>query len=206
MAKTKKQGEGKKGSKGARSDRGVRVFVGTRKGLWTLTSDGARRSWKLAGPTMLGCIVHHVMQDPRKPKRVLMASRTGHLGPTIFRSANRGKTWKEASKPPAFPKAAKGKQGWVVDHTFWLTPGHAGEPGVWWAGTSPQGLFRSADDGDTWEGVPGFNENPMREKWFGGLKDMTPDGGKMHSILVDPRDKDHMYLGMSGGGVFESSD
>ena len=28
----------------------------------------------------------------------------------------------------------------------------------------------------------------------------------MHSILVDPRDARHMYLGLSGGGVFESTD
>jgi photosystem II stability/assembly factor-like uncharacterized protein len=216
MAKAKSKVEARKGGGGGGAGaaakkakapkRGgqVRVFVGTRKGLWTLTSDAKRRQWDIEGPAMLGAIVHHVVQDPRDRKSVLMASRTGHLGPTLFRSQNGGKKWKEVSKPPAFPKVPEGEKGWVVDHTFWLTPGHESEPGVWWAGTSPQGLFRSADGGDTWEGVPGFNENPMREAWFGGLKDMTPDGGKMHSILVDPRDKNHMYIGMSGGGVFES--
>ncbi len=206
MAKPAKQGAKKKAKKRKRKERGVTVFVGTRKGLWTLSSDASRRAWRLEGPTMLGSIVHHVRQDPRDRKSVLMASRTGHLGPTIFCSTNGGRTWQEAKEPPAFPKAAEGEKGWVVDHTFWLTPGHESEPGVWWAGTSPQGLFRSADAGVTWQTVPGFNENPMREKWFGGLKDMTPDGGKMHSIIVDPRDKDHMYIGMSGGGVFESAD
>jgi len=210
-AKAKKKTTGKKKA-GAKKKAGtkragrVRLFVGTRKGLWTLTADAARRAWSLSGPAMLGSIVHHVRQDPRAKRTVLMASRTGHLGPTIFRSTDGGRSWKEATRPPAFPKAGAGEQGWVVDHTFWLTPGHESEPGVWWAGTSPQGLFRSADGGDTWEGVRGFNEHPMREKWFGGLKDMTPDGGKMHSINVDPRDKDHMVIGMSGGGVFETTD
>jgi hypothetical protein len=28
----------------------------------------------------------------------------------------------------------------------------------------------------------------------------------MHSILVDPRDRRHLYLGLSGGGVYESHD
>src|SRR5438093_898995 len=32
------------------------------------------------------------------------------------------------------------------------------------------------------------------------------DGPKTHSINVDPRDSDHMYVGLSGGGVFESKD
>lgn len=184
----------------------VTVFVGTKKGLWCLTSDKARRAWRLSGPVFLGHVIYHVRLDPRDRKTLLMAARTGHLGPTVYRSTDKGRTWKEAEKPPAFPKAPAGEKGWVVDHVFWLTPGHASEPGVWWAGTSPQGLFRSADGGVTWEGVAGFNENPLRETWFGGLKDMTPDGGKMHSILVDPRDKRHMLIGMSGGGVFESTD
>ena len=43
-------------------------------------------------------------------------------------------------------------------------------------------------------------------KWVGSDKDQTPDGGKLHSILVDPRDAAHLYLSMSGGGTFESTD
>ncbi|MGH8712606.1 MAG: WD40/YVTN/BNR-like repeat-containing protein, partial [Casimicrobiaceae bacterium] len=42
--------------------------------------------------------------------------------------------------------------------------------------------------------------------WCGGDQDGTPDGPKLHSILIDPRDARHMYIGMSGGGVFESTD
>ncbi len=204
-AKPKPSSKSVKSSKSAGGSKGpVTVFVGTRKGLWTLKSDAARQKWALAGPNLLGAIVYHVVLDPRDRKTVLLSTRTGHLGPTIYRSTDRGRTWKEVPTPPKFPKAPEGETGWVVDHTFWLTPGHASEPGVWWAGTSPQGLFRSADGGETWEGVAGFNAHPMKEKWTGGLKDMTPDGGKMHSVLVDPRDKNHMYIGMSGGGIFET--
>jgi photosystem II stability/assembly factor-like uncharacterized protein len=182
--------------------RKTRVLVSTRKGLWTLTSDVARNGWQLAGPQFLGHIVHHSIADPREPKRFLAAARTGHLGPTIFRSADGGRTWKEATRPPAFAEGS----GRVVDHTFWLTPGHSTEPGVWYAGTSPQGLFRSTDGGATWDGVAGFNANPNRKAWCGGDQDGTPDGPKLHSILIDPRDPAHMYIGMSSGGVFETQD
>ena len=34
-----------------------------------------------------------------------------------------------------------------------------------------------------------------------GEQDGTPDGPKMHSINVDPRDPKHLYFGMSSGGV-----
>jgi hypothetical protein len=54
--------------------------------------------------------------------------------------------------------------------------------------------------------VAGFNDHPQQPMWVGSDKDETPDGGKLHSILVDPRDPAHLYLAMSGGGVFESTD
>jgi photosystem II stability/assembly factor-like uncharacterized protein len=189
-------------AKGAATARRCRLLIATRKGLWTLTSDSARRTWKLAGPRFLGHIVHHAVLDPRDGKTLLAAARTGHLGPTVFRSTDNGKTWKEAVQAPAFAAGS----GRTVDHTFWLTPGHASQPGVWFAGTSPQGLFRSGDGGATWEGVAGFNAHPQRKAWCGGDQDGTPDGPKMHSILIDPRDAAHMYISMSSGGTFESTD
>jgi len=184
----------------------VEIYIGTRKGAFILKGDAARRKWEISNPIFLGNIVHHLILDPRDGKTILMAARTGHLGPTIFRSTNRGKVWKEVTKPPAFPKAKEGEKGLVVDHVFWLTPGHRSEPAVWYAGTSPQGIFRSEDHGNTWEGVDGFNQNPQRGAWTGSGQDGTPDGPKLHSILIDPRDPNHMYIGMSSGGVFESTD
>jgi photosystem II stability/assembly factor-like uncharacterized protein len=181
-------------------------LIATRKGAFTLKGDRARREWTLSKPMMLGHTVHHWLLDPRDKKTSLMACRTGHLGPTVFRSLDFGKTWKEAERPPAFPKAPEGEKGRIVDHVFWLTPGHAEEPDVWYAGTSPHGLFRSNDGGQTWDPVAGFNDNPMRSKWSGPDDQGPPDGATTHSILVDPRDRAHLYLGLSVGGVFESRD
>src|SRR5688500_9410684 len=161
------------------------LMVGTRKGAWLFHSDAARRDWRLDGPHFLGHIFNHVVLDPRDRRTLLAAAKTGHLGPTIFRSTDRGKTWKEAARPPAFPKASGGK---TVDHTFWLTPGHASQPGVWFAGTSPQGLFRSQDGGATWDIHFNLYDDPRYRNWVGGEQDGTPDGPKLHSILVDPRD------------------
>lgn len=182
------------------------LLVSTRKGAFVLKTEGARRVWALSGPMFLGHIVHHMMLDPRDRTSIVLAARTGHLGPTVFRSTNLGRTWKEASRPPAFPKAAAGAKGRVVDHVFWVTPGHVGEPGVWYAGTSPQGLFRSEDGGDTWSPISGFNDSPQLAGSMGGEQDGTPNGPKMHSILVDPRDSRHLYVAMSSGGVHESTD
>lgn len=185
----------------------ITLLVGTRKGGFTLKSDVARKQWKLSAPYQLGNIVNHMIADPRERNHWLMAVRAGHLGPTVMRSVDGGKKWNEASKPPAFPPATDGGKGMVVSHVFWLTPSNASEPGVWYAGTSPQGLFRSDDHGDSWLSIDGFNFNPDRAKWVGdAAQDAPPDGATLHSIIVDPRDARHLYMGMSSGGVFESAD
>src|SRR5262245_56411101 len=122
--KAKKKASAKPKAKKADS-RGVVVMVGTRKGAFFLKSDSTRKAWKTNGPHFLGSIVYHAVLDPRDNKTLLAAVKAGHLGHTIYRSTDWGKTWKESSQPPAFPKAPEGKTGRVVDHVFWLTPGHA---------------------------------------------------------------------------------
>jgi len=182
------------------------LMVATRKGAWFYYGDSARQTWRTDGPHFLGHIINHLLLDPRDGRTLLAAAKTGHLGPTIFRSMDFGQTWQEAAKPPAFATVADSNGGRAVDHTFWLTPGHADEPDVWYAGTSPQGLFRSEDGGVNWAPFSCINDDPQYRRWMGTVQDGTPDGPKLHSIIVDPRDAAHLYLAMSGGGVHESAD
>ncbi len=189
----------------AAPERRTVVLVATRKGAWLFHGDTARKAWKADGPHFLGHEISHMVLDPRDGRTLLAAAKTGHLGPTVFRSTDRGRHWKEAAQPPAFARAADGS-GRSVDHNFWLTPGPASEPDVWYAGTSPQGLFRSADGGATWAPFSTINDDPRFREWMGTAQDGTPDGPKLHSVIVDPRDARHFYIGMSGGGVHESRD
>lgn len=98
------------------------------------------------GPHFFGSIVYHVVLDPRDRTTVMCATSAGHLGPALMRSADGGATWKQVTTPPTFAKGEP--RGRAVNHIFWLTPGHASQPGTWFAGTSPQGLFRSVDGGE----------------------------------------------------------
>jgi hypothetical protein len=190
----------------ARSATRLVVLVATRKGAWLFHGDAGRNAWVADGPHFLGHTVSHLQLDPRDGRTLLAAARTGHLGPTIFRSTTLGRRWKEARQPPAFAKPTGEMAARSVDHTFWLSPGHAGERNSWYAGTSPQGLFRSEDGGVSWTPLPAVNDNPQLREWMGSAQDGTPDGPKLHSIIVDPRDASHLYFAMSGGGVHESRD
>jgi hypothetical protein len=188
-------------------------ILGTRKGAWALKPNGG----KLGEPWFFGHQVHHVVQDPRGSGTILAAVRTGHLGPTVYRSTDAGRTWKESERPPKFKAKEEyvdsaldaddaRRNGLTLDHVFFLAPAHATQPGVWFAGASPIGLFKSEDDGVTWDGVPGFNDNPMLAKWTYNFAPGTPDGPKCHSVQVDPLNPKRILVGNSGGGLCFSED
>lgn len=180
------------------------LIVGTRKGAFVLTGNETRGSWTVSEPMFLGHIVQHAVMDPRDQRRILLAISTGHLGPTVFHSDDLGATWTESTKPPAFRSGEELARS--LKSVFWLTPGHVSEPGVWYAGGSPQGLFRTDDGGATWATVDGWNDHPQWTTWAEWPEQNTPDGSMLHSIIIDPADSAHMYLGLSAGGVFETVD
>ena len=189
------------------------LLIGTTKGAFVLDAGPGRRAWKLRGPFHFGQVVNDVRLDPRDGKTLLATATGGHLGPTIYVSRDRAKSWTEAKLPPRFEKgkpAPLGKRkttrGLAVKACFWLEPGHGKEPKVWYCGTSPPGLFRSQDGGKTWRGVAGLNESKLWGVWTSGGGGETPGGPMLHSIQIDPRDKRHMYASISGGGTGESFD
>jgi len=186
--------------------RGVTLFVATRKGLFLYDADAARRTFKPRAPLFFGCDVHHAVVDPRDGRTALAGVKTGHLGPTVFRSIDRGRTWKEASGPPRFRKAEGDAKGRAVKAVFWLTPGHASRPSEWWAGTIPHGVFKSTDGGVSFEECVGFSTALATWSQVPGRIDEAPPGPITHSILVDPRDPRRLVVGLSTGGTFQSRD
>src|SRR5580700_11837722 len=82
------------------------ILVGTRKGAWVFADDGARGEWSLEGPMFLGQIVNHFVQDPRDANVRLIAAKTGHLGPTVFRSLDAGGPGPRPGVRPHFRRPA----------------------------------------------------------------------------------------------------
>jgi photosystem II stability/assembly factor-like uncharacterized protein len=179
------------------------LLVSTRKGAFIYSGAAGRGLRLQSGPHFLGSAVHHAVLDPRDGRTLLLTAKPGHLGHTVYRSEDLGANWEEAARPPAFAQR-EGPDARTVDHVFWLSPGHADEAGVWYAGTSPAGLFRSQDAGRNWSEVEGFNRD-----YFPRIRDAVgevPGGSLLHSIRLDPRDSRHLYIAISSGGVFESTD
>jgi hypothetical protein len=178
-----------------------RLFVATRKGLFTLARSGGR--WPLREPAFMGDPVTNVLPDTRDGT-LYAALNLGHFGVKMRRSKDGGRTWEEHAVPtyPPEPEGAPQSPAWKLVQVWSLETGGADEPGVLYAGTIPGGLFCSRDRGDTWQVVTSLWNHPARREWMGG----GYDAPGVHSICVDPRDSRHVIVAVSTGGVWESRD
>lgn len=188
-----------------------RLYVGTRKGLFTVERvGGAGVPWKVTRAAFVGDPVTIVQGDP-SGQRVLAALDHGHFGCKLQRSTDAGATWNEAPMP-VFPEKPEGVEDldpfrktpipWSVKLVWSLEAGHPDQEGRLWLGTIPGGLFRSDDHGESWELVRSLWDHPSRKRWVGGGADFAG----IHSIVVDPRDGEHVTLGVSVGGVWVTRD
>ena len=177
-----------------------RLYVATRKGLFTVVRQGGR--WSLQAPSFLGDPVTAVLPDARDGT-LYATLNLGHFGVKMRRSTDAGKTWEEHATPtyPEQPENAPGA-AWKLQQVWTLEPGGADEPGVLWAGTIPGGLFRSQDRGDTWSLIRPLWDMPARTEWMGG----GYDAPGIHSICVDPRDSRTVTVAVSTGGVWQTRD
>lgn len=187
----------------------TRCHVATRKGLFTLERHAS--GWRIDRVSFLGDTCTLAMHDPRTG-HLLAALSHGHFGAKMHRSQDGGLTWAEIATPkypekPAdyVPKSTplEGQAtDWSLKLIWALAPGGADQPGLIWCGTLPGGLFRSEDNGDTWELNRPLWDDPLREEWFGG----GADHPGIHSVCVDPRDSKHVLVGVSCGGVWRTRD
>jgi photosystem II stability/assembly factor-like uncharacterized protein len=187
----------------------TRCHVATRKGLFTVERGAS--GWAITRANFLGDNVTLVMHDPRSGM-LLAALNHGHFGSKVHRSRDGGTTWQEVAAPkypekpadyvPKNTPAEGAPADWSLKLIWALTPGGNDRPGVIWCGTLPGGLFRSNDEGDSWELNRPLWDDPRREEWFGG----GADHPGIHSVCVDPRDARHVLVGVSCGGVWRTRD
>jgi hypothetical protein len=176
--------------------RSVALLVGTKKGMWIYRSGQARSRWRAEGPHFAGMPIFHAAFDARDGTTVYAANNATWGGPQIQVSHDLGRTW-AVTPNPAFPEGSDQ----TFERTWHIEPGHESEPGVVWAGVEPAALFRSEDNGQTWELVRGLQEHPTRSAW-------NPGGGGLclHSIALDAADAKRLAIGISSGGVYETTD
>jgi photosystem II stability/assembly factor-like uncharacterized protein len=115
-------------------DTPLRIFVGTKQGLFVSNNGGENWERNERGPTEV--IVNAIAQDPRSPDLVLLATNQ-----SVFRSTNGGRTW--VRRGGGLPNG---------DYTsIVINPGNPDEVLV--AEYSHGGVYRSTDKGYMWDRI-----------------------------------------------------
>jgi photosystem II stability/assembly factor-like uncharacterized protein len=202
----------------------VRVLVGTRKGAFILTADGARKRWKVSGPHFAGWEIYHVKGSPVDPNRIYASQTSGWFGQIIQRSDDGGKTWstpgsspEELKSPDGMPKGESNKfvyngvpgthqwydgtqHPWEFKRVWHLEPS-VNDPELVYAGVEDAALFESKDGGKSWSELSGLRKHDTGPKWQPGAGGMC-----LHTILLDPQDPRRIYIAISAAGAFRTDD
>src|SRR6516225_7681061 len=208
----------------------VRVLVGTRKGAFILTSDGARKRWKVSGPHFAGWEIYHLKGSPVNPDRIYASQTSAWFGQIIQRSDDGGKTWTTPGSSPeelqssdGMPKAESNKfvydtssetgkpitthqwydgtqHPWEFKRVWHLEPS-LHDPDHVYAGVEDAAIFESKDGGKSWHELAGLRGNDTGPKWQPGAGGMC-----LHTILLDRKDPQRIYVAISAAGAFRTDD
>jgi len=208
----------------------VRVLVGTRKGAFILTSDGARKRWKVSGPHFAGWEIYHMKGSPVNPDRIYASQTSAWFGQVIQSSDDGGKTWNPPGTKPeelmtqegmpkgesnmfvydASPETGKpltthqwydGTQHpWEFKRVWHLEPS-LHDPDHVYAGVEDAAIFESKDGGKSWHELAGLRGSDTGPKWQPGAGGMC-----LHTILLDRKDPQRIYVAISAAGAFRTDD
>ncbi len=210
---------------------GVRVLVGTHKGAFVLTSDGKRTKWKVSGPYFAGWDIYHIKGSSADPNRLYASQTSDWFGQIVQRSDDGGKTWfqpgtkpgEPTTTPEGMPKGESNKfvydtspetgkpltthqwydgtqNPWEFKRIWHLEPSLT-DPDTVYAGVEDAALFCTTDGGQTWHELAGLRGHGSGPKWSPGAGGMG-----LHTILLDQKNPNRMYIAISAAGVFRTND
>jgi serine/threonine protein kinase len=174
------------------------LLVGTTKGAFILRSNAQRNRWEVGGPYFHGHNVYAMAYDDRGGQHRIWASTQSYWGTLLRSSDDFGKSWTNPQQAPIrFPSDT----GVSLKNIWQITLGRPEEPNVLYCGVEPAALFETRDAGKTWSLVRGLFDHPHRPRWMPG------NGGlALHTVVLDPRDNQRIYVAISAGGVYCTTD
>ncbi|MFA5958240.1 WD40/YVTN/BNR-like repeat-containing protein [Hyphomicrobium sp.] len=185
----------------------VRLLVGTRKGAFILTADGARKDWNVSGPHFAGWEIYHLKGSPVDKNRIYASQSSGWFGQQVQRSNDGGATWEAVDNSFAYD-GVPGTHQWYdgTPHPWefkrvWHIEPSLSDPDTVYAGVEDAALFQSKDAGKSWTELSGLRGHGSGPHWQPGAGGMC-----LHTILLDPTDPKRMFIAISAAGAFRTDD
>ena len=174
------------------------LLVGTTKGAFLLRSNQQRNRWEVGGPYFHGHAVYAMAYDDRGGQHRLWASTSNYWGTFLRSTDDFGKSW---TNPSVAPIRFPADTGISLKNIWQVCLGRPDEPDVLYCGVEPAALFETRDAGESWSLVRGLFNHPHRPRWVPG------NGGlALHTIVLDPTDRERIYVAISSGGVYRTDD
>jgi photosystem II stability/assembly factor-like uncharacterized protein len=185
----------------------VRLLVGTRKGAFVLTADGKRENWEVSGPHFGGWEVYHLKGSPVDPERIYASQSSGWSGQIIQKSQDGGKNWDAVGNRFVYdgvPGTHQWYDGtphpWEFKRVWHLEPSLS-DPETVYAGVEDAALFVTTDGGQNWSELSGLRGHGSGPAWQPGAGGMC-----LHTIILDPSNRERIYIAISAAGAFRSDD
>ncbi|HUR32326.1 MAG TPA: sialidase family protein [Vicinamibacterales bacterium] len=185
----------------------VRVLVGTRKGAFVITADGARRNWNIAGPFFGGWELYHLKASPVDPNRIYASQGSAWFGQLIQRSDDGGTTWTAMDNKFVYdgvPGSHQWYDGtphpWEFKRVWHLEPSLT-DPDTVYAGVEDAAMFRTTDGGASWHELSGLRQHGTGAQWSPGAGGLC-----LHTIILDPVNAQRMFIAISAAGAFRTDD
>lgn len=185
----------------------IRLLVGTRKGAFILTADGARTDWSVEGPFFPGWEVFHLKASPVDPNRIYASQSSSWFGQVIQRSDDGGATWNAVGNHLQYdgvPGTHQWYDGtphpWEFKRVWHIEPSLV-SPDMLYAGIEDAALFQSLDGGQSWQELSGLRKHNTGSAWQPGAGGLC-----LHSILLDPTNPQRAFIAISAAGAFRTDD
>ena len=162
--------------------------------------------------------------SPVDPNRIYCSQSSGWFGQIMQRSSDGGKTWETPGggpekSPEGFPKGESNKfvydtakqpltthqwydgtqHPWDFKRVWHLEPS-LNDPDTCYAGVEDAAIFKTTNGGTTWQEIPGLRA-AKGDKWSPGAGGLC-----LHTIVLDPKDPNRIYIAISAAGAFRTDD
>src|SRR5438445_10048321 len=175
--------------------------------------------------------MYHLKGSPTDPNRLYASQSSSWFGQIIQRSDDGGKTWHQpgtpkgepTTTPDGMPKGESNKfvydtspetgkpltthqhydgtqRPWEFKRVWHLEPSLSDADTVY-AGVEDAAIFRTTDGGKEWKELSGLRGHGSGPRWQPGAGGMC-----LHTILLDPKKRDRMFIAISAAGTFRTDD
>src|SRR4051794_17349846 len=144
--------------------------------------------------------------SPADPEHIYASQSSSWSGQVMQRSKDGGKTWEVVGNQFTYDGIAgthmwyDGKpHPWEFKRVWHVEPSLS-DPDTVYAGVEDAAIFKTTDGAVTWKELPALRDQ-QGSKWQPGAGGMG-----LHTILIDPKNPDRIYIAISAAGCFRTDD